>query len=742
MSRRPSAIFLINLLQDLNILRPLIIMARRDFEFEPLLLIPPTFERRDQFGIWRAEVSKVCQEADAQQLLFQSDLEVTQILADKSGLIFAASESTLSAHVTTHSIFRFAPPSLLRVTLQHGFECPGFRHSADHVAAYGQTAAFGADIVCSWYGPEGLTAMTPSQRTKLHVTGPTMVLQQPTGPRPPHERQGLVCENLHSVRLNIAGDFKTQFVDAFAAFCDLLAKEQQSVILRPHPGGQYVLKNQIELPPNAVMNNAPMYRLDLRRFAYGISAPSSVLIDMLLAEIPTAVWRDGDGRMDADNYAGLAEISTPSDWLEFSKAAISDPAPFLDRQSAFLARQGMMLDPAEVFARFADLFEAARRMKAAGQRLDRTPDRVLFVANANIPTLQLSFTKPLMPIIERRELAVDYLFEEDMKKIAQQAKSRDELPRWVDDRLDDFAPTLIVMCRYSGVHHDRILRWAKDRSVPLIYHIDDDLLDVPDEIGDVKAAFHNSPRRIQAVRDALAQANLVYCSTPKLKLKLLEYFPALAAEHGPIYCSAAVLKPAVMTPVTTVGYMGFGHGADLAEVVPAIVRYLREFSDTRFELFGTIPKPEALEEFGERVTMVPPVRDYAHFLQAFSERNWQIGICPLAQFGFNMVKANTKWVEYSATGVAVIASLGTVYDECCSDECGILAETEDEWYEALVHLTRSPGDRFAMVERAQRKLEAEFSIERLRSQVLEMFSRAKRNVVHKAQSAKTEVIAA
>ena len=37
------------------------------------------------------------------------------------------------------------------------------------------------------------------------------------------------------------------------------------------------------------------------------------------------------------------------------------------------------------------------------------------------------------------------------------------------------------------------------------------------------------------------------------------------------------------------------------------------------------------------------------------ERVADIGICPLAPIDFNLMKANTKWVEYSSAGVAVVA---------------------------------------------------------------------------------------
>ncbi|QNP42806.1 hypothetical protein H9L15_12045 [Sphingomonas daechungensis] len=151
-----------------------------------------------------------------------------------------------------------------------------------------------------------------------------------------------------------------------------------------------------------------MYRVNLRQFGYGISAPSSVLIDMLLAEIPTAVWRDQGGGMDAGNYDGLSAVSTPAEWAEFSKAAIEDPEPFVELQQRFLDRQEMPLDPQDVFQRYAKLFETARRVEIRPTAFLPERERVLFVANGNVPTLQLSFTKPLAPMVARASLQASW----------------------------------------------------------------------------------------------------------------------------------------------------------------------------------------------------------------------------------------------------------------------------------------------------------------------------------------------
>ena len=110
-------------------------------------------------------------------------------------------------------------------------------------------------------------------------------------------------------------------------------------------------------------------------------------------------------------------------------------------------------------------------------------------------------------------------------------------------------------------------------------------------------------------------------------------------------------------------------------------------------------------------------------MEAVAARQWDIGLCPLAKTPFNEVKANTKWVEYSCIGAAVLATRGMVYDDCCSGGCGALLE-RGEWLAALEDLTRDPARRFEMVRAAQEKVARDYSVERLREQVLAVFAEA------------------
>ena len=168
----------------------------------------------------------------------------------------------------------------------------------------------------------------------------------------------------------------------------------------------------------------------------------------------------------------------------------------------------------------------------------------------------------------------------------------------------------------------------------------------------------------------------------------------------------------------------FGRRRSAGVVAPALAAYLREFPEVTFEIFGNVPLPAALSRVADRILLFSPVSGHQNFAKAFATRQWDIGICPLLPTDFNCRKSDLKWIEYTDVGAAVIASAGTVYDECCSDGCGIVAANNNEWLSGLQRLTRNPQARFEQVSLANQRLKEQYSRERHSSQLLSVISSA------------------
>lgn len=722
-----SIVFLFNLVQDVSIIRPLAYLVRRETDHEIVFLVSHGFLDRDRQKIWQRELGQLRADIGAEMSLYATALDAFTILQSRHGFLVAASESSLSGHMATHDVFRAASQGFVRVTLQHGYECVGFLQNREHNLAHGLNVTFAADVLCGWSEAPILSSMPLSERSKLYVTGPSTVLQRGGSSQDNTELGGIVCENLHSVRLRASGDHGASFMEVFGQFCDAFRDYGLPVTLRPHPGGQYVLKNNVPLLDNVTINNRPIYRANLSSYMFGISAPSTVLLDMLLAGIPTALWHDEHNVMDFSNYEGLTSITTLSDWIAFVRDAVLRRDALIAGQQDFLDRLAMPLNPTDVYARFARLFASGASGPAVSASvvspLQKARRRVLFIANGLIPTLQLSFLKPLEPYLASGDMEIATIFETDISAAFGLDMHGEEARGWMVSRIEAFEPTLIVCCRYSGPQERAITDTARRLGIPIVFHIDDDLLNIPPELGARKYKSHNRPERLRTVDHLLVHSSLIYCSTAPLKRRLRHLGYTNRITSGAIYCAGQILTPALLRPVTKIGYMGFDHAHDFAIVLPQLVVLLQKYEDLKFELFGSIPLPDALKIFGDRVTVIEPVADYSAFMEKFAELNWDIGLCPLALTPFNAVKANTKWIEYTSVGAAVIATSGMAYDDCCDENRGILA-ADHEWLEALEYLVNNPAARFEMVERAQTHLRDRYGRDRLREQILTIFNEA------------------
>lgn len=292
------------------------------------------------------------------------------------------------------------------------------------------------------------------------------------------------------------------------------------------------------------------------------------------------------------------------------------------------------------------------------------------------------------------------------------------------------APDLIVLSRCTSALGQEWIRLARDAGLPVIFHIDDDLLAVPESLGPSKYKAYNSPERLKALRDNIESSDLLYVSTAGLEKRFREHDIRAPIVAGDVYCAVAKDEiGALAAPATgpVIGYMGTaGHAADLSMIMPAICEVMDEIPSLQLEVFGTIKMPAELKRFESRVRHLPPVPDYAQFLPFLRSLGWWIGLAPLEDNSFNRCKADTKWVEYSLAGMAVVASDLPVYHRACAGGAGILAGSQAQWSDALRTLIQRPDERQRMIQTAQAKLHQAYTHEQLRAQVVQLFNRVLR----------------
>ena len=285
---------------------------------------------------------------------------------------------------------------------------------------------------------------------------------------------------------------------------------------------------------------------------------------------------------------------------------------------------------------------------------------------------------------------------------------------WVTAR----RPQAVVLTRYGRPDGVDILAFCQGRGIPVVYHIDDDLLELPESLGAEVVKRHAGAETLQARQQMLAGCNLIYASTAVLADVLRQRFPRQRVFHG-VYAPYLDVLPDPLPPVrpATMGYMGSrGHQEDLALVVPALVRLMSERPGLRFETFGTIVPPPELAAFGERVRHHAVQKSYREFLRTLAGLRWQIGLAPLVDAPFNRCKAPTKFIEYTSCGIATVASNVIVYASAVPEGGADLVD--DDWYEVLAKLLDDPARAQAQWEVARRHCVATYDLQRLAAQVL------------------------
>jgi hypothetical protein len=285
---------------------------------------------------------------------------------------------------------------------------------------------------------------------------------------------------------------------------------------------------------------------------------------------------------------------------------------------------------------------------------------------------------------------------------------------------------LLVLSRFTSATGIEWIRAARRAGIPVLFHIDDDLLAVPESLGEAKYSAYNRPERLQALRENIEASDLCYVSTGPLALRFAEHKIRAPIVAGDIYCSVSpqeIGRRVAAATAPVIGYMGTGgHSADLAMIVPSVCETMDLVPALQFELFGSIHMPPELSRFGSRVRHLQPVRDYAQFVPHLRSLGWWVGLAPLEDNPFNRCKADTKWVEYSMSGMAVVASDMPVYRRACSGGSGVLATTGEEWTSAILQLIYRPDERGSIIQAAEEKLRTRYTHELLREQVVKVFN--------------------
>ncbi|KJV07697.1 hypothetical protein [Methylocucumis oryzae] len=317
-----TTLFILDLIQDFEILRALILRAA--LPYSPLKPVVAISNRIIKHGSYLLkEIMNVLETFNISWFTPSGPVDIANALSGKQSALITASESNAAAHALSHKTCLIAPPGTIKITIQHGYECIGLRHHRSHDYAFRvNPVRFASDYILTWADEDQLPNLHPMERHKCIPVGVVkqfaedVSVQLESGDFKNDSQSQkdhcvydmLVAENLHSVRFSHPSKYQRllNFIN------DANVSEQVKLTIRSHPAAR-----TLELKPET----KDKYRflsgaLSFDRVALYdalISPPSTILLDAAMAGVPAFVWSDNSLTGDAVNYDGLLSVADFAD---------------------------------------------------------------------------------------------------------------------------------------------------------------------------------------------------------------------------------------------------------------------------------------------------------------------------------------------------------------------------------------------------------------------------------------------
>ncbi len=136
------------------------------------------------------------------------------------------------------------------------------------------------------------------------------------------------------------------------------------------------------------------------------------------------------------------------------------------------------------------------------------------------------------------------------------------------------------------------------------------------------------------------------------------------------------------------------HDADFECAAEGLRRAMAANPAIHLRIVGSLQLSDAFAPFADRIDRIPPI-DYASYLRLLGQAD--ISLAPLEATAFNEAKSNIKFLEAAVLALPSVCSPRSAFAGAISDGVdGFLAETPEQWADALTRLAADPSLRATM----------------------------------------------
>ena len=269
---------------------------------------------------------------------------------------------------------------------------------------------------------------------------------------------------------------------------------------------------------------------------------------------------------------------------------------------------------------------------------------------------------------------------------------------------------VVLLGRLDSWYEYQLVKKISKTGRRLIYIIDDDLLNAPQEIS--SAAYYRQAEVRRQILGIMGMCDAILSPSPLL----LEKYAA--GKRRAIRVEEPAIRPVCYRPHDAHGpvKIGFAGSIDRTEDLEhmlrdALMRIRNEYGEhIQLEFFGAIPV--FAQELGARCI---PYRDsYDEYRQTLNDLDWDIGLAPMPDTPFHACKHYNKFIEYAAAGIMGVFSEAGPYIRLKAMDvpAAFCQNSTASWYETLRFYIEHPTEREELRKRCVEMAQDRFSVER------------------------------